>query len=81
MQSILAGVITAAFTAIPVLILTKLTGSKNKCVKIFGLIIAMAIYLICVFIIITAAALIGVDDSNIWMEEYFTAFMLDNLAI
>lgn len=52
--------------SLPVLILGILLKNKKKIVRLIGFFLFLVLYLTCIYTIITASALMGVEKSNEW---------------
>jgi hypothetical protein len=66
---------------IPLVLIEKLFSISFTFFKILGYFIFTAALLTCMYICITIAALMGVNESNAWAFNYFTSFSIDFFMI
>lgn len=79
--TIALSLVISVFTFFPLWIFYKLFKNKNTIIKYGAIVVASLLSLFCFFILLTSAAIMGVEDSNEWTLQYLTSFLLDTLAI
>ena len=73
-RSILLSILTAIVLGIPMTLIEKLFKSKNRILRIVGAGIFIGVILVCLYVSLTVAALVGVEKSNSWAVSYAFSF-------
>jgi hypothetical protein len=69
--------VVGIFSAIPLNLVVFFQKSKIKCLRIFGGFLMIVTMLGCFYIVLTYAAILGVEEANKWTLEYVMGFLND----
>ena len=66
---------------VPVKLVSALLIRENRCLNIIGVIIFIGTMLLSLYVSLTTAALMGLEESNKWATNYASAFCTDTFMI
>lgn len=69
--------VIALFLNIPIVVINIFFKSKKKLKNFLGFAISFIIKIGSTFMIITSSAILGVEDSNVWGEQFITVLLID----
>lgn len=76
LQAIMASLATALFLGIPLAILKSLFH-RSSCSRLTGTVLSWCVILLSWYMILTVAALLGPNKSNIWGVQFVLTFIID----
>lgn len=74
--AIVTSVVVALFLGIPLAILKVVFRKKGK-IRTIGTVTAILIMILCWYMILTVAALLGEEKSNTWALQFKFSFLID----
>ena len=80
-QQILFGIVIAMVITIPSQIVFATLRSRLCILKFMGVTLSLGLVLVFYYVIITTAALMGVDESNQWTVSYLSVYCMDQFMV
>lgn len=80
-QAVLVTILGAVVITVPISLMQRALKAENRALNVLVVVMCLGLFCLCFYVCLTAAALMGVDESNQWAVNYMTAFCADTFMM